>query len=500
MQKKVYVVSDLHLGGRMANGDTLQSRICHSQVELRDFFDWIRESNPETAVELILNGDIVDFLLEDDFPDGMEPHPWTRDEDEIISKLAHIIKQSKIAAGGNGPFDALKRFVDGGGRLTLILGNHDVELSLPNVRQYLKKVLCEDQGQLEFLFDGEAYTQGDLLVEHGNRYDWYNMIDHSALRQERSLLSRGLLMLEVDYCDAEFTPPAGTFLVTELFNSLKQTYRFLDLLKPETGAALPLILTLNPKLQHVIDAILVYAQKSIKHYERGPMKSTYPARPGLLSANGTVKNVTLFSELGDLAETFEVNPQNQGQLSATDPWNNVVRFSNKIGRWLQEQAGSAQAIFAQDVGLRKKLLHALWKWQEDGSFDTNHEKKLYTDAVKKMSREGGFSVIIFGHTHLPKLINMDNGIDEPVCYINTGTWADVIQLPEDLFQNDGQEQVALDRFHSAMQNNQLDPYIKRYLSYAEVVLEEKRVIGSGLYSFCSKANPRAKPLTSVKPA
>jgi len=46
--------------------------------------------------------------------------------------------------------------------LTLI-GNHDVELSLPAVRRHLYSLLGDETGTLKFIYDGEAYTVGKVL-------------------------------------------------------------------------------------------------------------------------------------------------------------------------------------------------------------------------------------------------------------------------------------------------------------------------------------------------
>ena len=37
----------------------------------------------------------------------------------------------------------------------------------------------------------ESYRSGDILIEHGNRYDVWNAIDHDGLRETVSCASRG---------------------------------------------------------------------------------------------------------------------------------------------------------------------------------------------------------------------------------------------------------------------------------------------------------------------
>ena len=54
-----------------------------------------------------------------------------------------------------------------GGELTLLLGNHDLELSMPQVRLALAERLGSEGKRFNFIFDGEAHVRGQLLIEHG---------------------------------------------------------------------------------------------------------------------------------------------------------------------------------------------------------------------------------------------------------------------------------------------------------------------------------------------
>src|SRR5207244_2236158 len=91
-------------------------------------------------------------------------------------------------------------------------------------------------------YDNEAYTVGDALIEHGNRYDRYNQVDHDALRRARSLQSRGLRPADHGVV---LKPAPGSRMVAEVMNPIKARFPFVDLLKPETEAVLPILLTLT---------------------------------------------------------------------------------------------------------------------------------------------------------------------------------------------------------------------------------------------------------------
>jgi UDP-2,3-diacylglucosamine pyrophosphatase LpxH len=214
---KIFIISDLHLGGRphpkngTENGiaSPLGSQICHAYAELTQFIDWVAsQGSGDVPVELVINGDIVDFLMEDDYQDELDTVPWLPDEARVLEKLKLIIERTR-ETNQRGPFEAMADLLAQGQLLTFILGNHDVELSLPAVRRYLEEDVFRSgsSGRFRFIYDGEAYVRGDLLIEHGNRYDPWNVIDHSALRQERSMLSRGLGKQMCERESGHFLPP-----------------------------------------------------------------------------------------------------------------------------------------------------------------------------------------------------------------------------------------------------------------------------------------------------
>jgi hypothetical protein len=106
-----------------------------------------------------------------------------------------------------------------------------------------RKVLGVKSGHaFDFLYDGEAYIVGDALIEHGNRSVAWNQIDYDALRRIRSFQSRRQQVPD-KYI---FAPPAGSGMVASIINPIKRDYSFVDLLKPEEAAVVPMLLALEP--------------------------------------------------------------------------------------------------------------------------------------------------------------------------------------------------------------------------------------------------------------
>lgn len=466
---RLFVISDLHLGGRPhTDSSAMGSQICQAYPELTSFIDWVREiANGPGSVELVINGDIVDFLMEDDYGDANAASPWTADESLVLEKLKLIIDRTRNGSK-YGPFDAMAALLAAGQNLTFLLGNHDVELSLPTVRRYLEQQLG-GTGRFRFIYDGEAYVKGDLLIEHGNRYDSWNVIDHSALRQERSMLSRGLGKRMQQRTSDAFTPPPGSFMVIKVINEIKRKYRFVDLLKPETEAVLPILLALHPNLQHVLQAALRAGYQSANEF----VTSAEPSNAGQLSAQSQVAIPTLATTLKKIvgevdASKFSVQATNGGELGAADSLKKLRELSANIKTFID---GKASLFAEHTAGARDELLRmGLNAWRGKLSRDEQREVSPYRDAAEELAIEGKFKCVVFGHTHLPKreVIPLDGA---SAIYINTGTWTDTMQIPLNLLEPGAAASADFRNFLGDLKASRLDKYLERRLSYADITLD-----------------------------
>ncbi|MFM0658610.1 metallophosphoesterase [Paraburkholderia sediminicola] len=482
---RIFVISDLHLGGRphspLADG-LPGSQICSSYQELIRFIDWVAEIK-EDGVQLVVNGDIVDFLMEDDYGFCNEVAPWLPDESQVLKKLQAIIERTR-QDDGRSPFDAMATLLARGKALTFMLGNHDVELSLPAVRRYLEDEVLKVgmQGRFRFIYDGEAYVVGDLLIEHGNRYDPWNVIDHSSLRQERSMLSRGWGVAMRARASGHFTPPPGSLMVTQVINRLKQKYRFVDLLKPENHAVVPILLAIHPNLQHVLTSTLRFMDQSNNEF----IGVGEPMQSGQLSARGMKRAFDLQTSLAlalepDEAEKFKVCSASEGQLGVSDAWEKLKRRSANISAYINDALGLfTNAATNAAVEVRNELLRiALASWRGKLAIDQSHEEPAYLDAVQELIDRGGFGCVVFGHTHLPKELTLASA-GRRAKYINTGTWVDVMQIPQEILEPGMAASVKFGRFIRDIQENRIGEYLVRQLSYADVVMENGLVVSSKL--------------------
>lgn len=463
--RSVYVISDLHLGGdypEPREPGKRGFRLCTRADAVAQFIDSLTQKiAQEGPSELILNGDTVDFLAErDEKPNSWSP--FTADPNRAVAKLEAIVRRDQ------GVFDALKRFLEKRGRLTVLLGNHDIELSLPSVRAAFRRALGVKAGHdFEFSYDGEAYVVGDALIEHGNRYDAWNQIDYDALRRVRSFLSR-----RQDVPDKyNFAPPAGSGMVTSVINQIKIQYPFVDLLKPEEAAVVPMLLALEPGYRSRLGTIAALAYRTLSHgldgaatpKFGGDIRSERDARDiqfggdirsesgageagfgkdmsagstaaphAALSETDDALKRAVYSALGGEAEDFLRDLD--AEIVAADPLRQIggeISATDTVSRAF----GFAALLFGRKSESYEKRLPALLKAmrgvQNEDTFDISKEAATeYLEAARELAGRG-FRYVVFGHTHQAKQVDLGNGC----FYLNSGTWADVLRFPIEILKS-----------------------------------------------------------------
>lgn len=483
--RRVFIISDLHVGGAYAptpegRGFRMNTHI----AELSKFVSGLADN--AAPVELVINGDMVDFLTERNNP-AAEWVPFTGDPAAACARLRTIADRDSVF------FAALHAFLEKGNRLVILTGNHDVELALPAVRAMLREVIGVRPGHdYEFMGNGEAYSIGNALIEHGNRYDQWNMVDYDALRHTSSLQSRRLP--EDGYA---FDPPPGSKMVSWVINPIKEDYKFVDLLKPETAVLVPLLLALEPGYRKILATVAILARKAGK---QALASAAMPSLAGDISSQGQttsyVSDMTSFSSgspvsspaQGEgedaLRQLLDQNLNGQGAAfldrlpaaGAAVTTGDISSFGDAVNRSL----GMAKLLLSHDdadVGRRlPALLEALRAVHEDKSFDLDHETApVYVEAAKALFR-GGFRYVIFGHTHMAKQMEL-----QPGCwYLNSGTWADLMQMPQGILNGAGDAEASrkLEAFLLGICSGPLTQWILYRPTYVQLDLDANRNVVS----------------------
>lgn len=450
MQTTLYVISDLHLGGAAGSEGRPGFQICPPRTHelLKQFIDRLPGRAPDRDARLVLAGDIVDFLAEEPF------QAFTSDPESARKKLARILDDTAQV------WDALRGFAKRDGAVTLMLGNHDIELALPGVRQaFLDRI---GLGRVEFIYDNEAFTCGPVLIEHGNRFDEWNAVPHGALRRVRSQLSRALPVKPA------FAALPGSRLVVDVMNPLKQQYAFIDLLKPEDAGALPIVAALGAAgFRDVWQFFQRFRQSQAVDFDesREPVSEEFIAAPESTDQN-----------LFDLAEDI-ASGGDAAQVGA------VADFLGQVANAVSDKVRAARRS-----ALFKAIRGTMGKHRE--AFAVDQESETYL-VPARTAAASGFQVIVYGHTHLAKRVSLGtSGGTQPV-YLNTGTWADLMRMPDALWQTDeAQARDALTAFVADLEGNALDKWRRSAPTYAKIEVEGNTVREAEVYFADGSANER----------
>lgn len=507
--RRVYVISDLHLGGRdpdPATGDRGFRMMTHPR-DLATFLTKLAEKPRAPVCELVINGDFIDFLAEQ-LPGETEWKAFRERPGEALL----VFKQLLDRPGDRAVLDALGAMLKNGHRVTVLLGNHDVELALPEVREAFEEAVGagHNPGVLRWVVNNEAYVVGDALIEHGNRYDAANQVDHDGLRRLCSMRSRGLYS---DEGRAEYRSPPGSLFVAEIMNPIKQDYSFIDLLKPQSEPLFALILALAPEhRKRVLELIAI-----LKKITEGGMDSpTLPSELHHITAQGggevelsdeeverrataaLLDSITdSVSEREALASALEALSQgDESTAPETVPIANTLsRVVAATGLLALVSAGNLLPLKYR-VPLVRKTLGTL---AGDKTFDDATETgAAYLAAAQALAAprtpaeldlmpasRDRFRYVVFGHTHHPKKLALPGG---DATYLNTGTWANVMRFPRELFAaDDDTAGEALVSFVERVRKNDLDDMIVFRPTYVRLdVGADGRVASADLVEYDPK--------------
>ncbi len=487
----LYVISDLHLGGRDPEPADPHDRGFRLMTQRRTLVTFIeRLAAHEAKVELVINGDFVDFLAEE-HERGARWRPFLANARAAVRTFETLARRDRVV------FEALGNFVRTGHALTLILGNHDLELCLPAVRGAMERIMEIQAGSYRFIHDGEAYRVGDVLIEHGNRYDPFNIVDHDALRRVRSLQSREQAPERQD-----FEPPAGSVLVSEVINDLKGNgLPFVDLLKPESEPLFALLLALDPSLRWKLSRVVKAKAHSMLHEVRGDE----PVRMGDLAATDALTTDGYFSDLvsrgeddlrmprdsedddplllileralGDDASEFLATVDEVLDQDRDEAEPDVVFRGADVSRTFGPRSSVARLLLQGGMASRAQrmrlLQRALASLDADETFDQSVETgRRYREAAEKLTdsdRSHAPRFVIFGHTHYRKTVPLSTG----ATYVNTGAWTDRMRFPDALRHPDPVKAwAALEAFLDDLRKGNLAPYIEFEPGYAHISRDE----------------------------
>ena len=234
MEKEIIVMGDIEMGAGNLTDDFISDRALSQLIH-----QLARRKHP---LDLVLNGDILDFLKCPVVQDGKFTYPRHITAEISLEKL-HLMHKAHLRV-----FEALKAFAGSATyhHIYFVIGNHDHDLFFPQVRAELKRLL----GNKHTLhFPGLKYDSQGVYVEHGQQYDFLHRINFKNLfvhYKGRSLLNF----------------PWTSFGLISTFMDMKERHPFLERISPR-----PLLFSLHRMvLRKVSLRSLSYFLKSVLYY------------------------------------------------------------------------------------------------------------------------------------------------------------------------------------------------------------------------------------------
>ncbi len=445
---ELWVISDIHMGGERSAGRNFQ--IFHRGARLTKFIRQLAGVRPGEDVALVLNGDIIDSLAEDVVRGYV-----ALDVDTALLMMDRIAGDPAFAS----VWDALGEFVRTERRqLVLVLGNHDIELALAPVQTWVRARLAGGNAaaaaRIVFSTRGGGFASRvggkRVFCTHGNEVDDWNVVDYSELGDLENAINAGR---RVD--PSRWVPNAGTRLVIDLMNKVKERHPFVDLLKPETKPVLSVLVTLDPSLVKLVD--LGDAYKVVRKLIAGNLEVR-----NLLSAGGdpeTVPPITLASAAvnGLLGENLAQHVR-AGQATADEQTLLLTAeravATGKPATAALEAADDATLGWTDIVSgwlgrltPAEALRRALQDWLGgDTTFDLSDRDDTFKKIIRRVGP--GVDFIVTGHTHLARKIT-----DGSRQYFNCGTWIRLLRLTPEVLAD---EKTFADQVYGAFAERTMD--------------------------------------------
>ncbi|PDV97404.1 metallophosphoesterase [Candidatus Chloroploca asiatica] len=228
MEHVVYVISDLHLGpGWLPDGRTDPLEDFTSDEALIHFIDHIGTQGH--LIELVIAGDFLEFCQT--LPEIGLASP----EDSLGSTESESLRRARVilgyepqlASGHPQVFAALRRFMMEGHSITIIAGNHDIDLLWKKVWALVFDTIYPPGAWGDLRLVNYSHTVGDgaqgrVFIEHGHEYDRANRFGDMM---SRPFGVDNLGMQRLKRC-------WGTLFVDKVFNQLERERWFIDNVKP----------------------------------------------------------------------------------------------------------------------------------------------------------------------------------------------------------------------------------------------------------------------------
>jgi UDP-2,3-diacylglucosamine pyrophosphatase LpxH len=330
------VVSDLHLGkGRtLPSGGTNSLEEFYYSDKLVEFLHYYSSGAfREYEVELIINGDFLNFLQVD-----YKGHFLT-----VLTEGVCLEILKSILDGHKNVFKAMSDFaLKPGNSITYIVGNHDQAMLWPACREYLNQVVGT-----AIRFKNIVHYFDGVHIEHGHMHESANRLD-----PRRFFLKR-------DLAEPILNLPFGSLFFVEHVLSIKHRYPFIDKIRPFSQM-------LRWSILNETMMTLVTVWKTIWYFVRSALESDSRRRWSFKTLFKIVLESAIFPDLTDSAR----------KVLSDDRVHTVIFGHSHVyqyRQWAQDKeyfnTGTWTEITSLDVvslGKITKLTYVLIEYPEDG--------------------------------------------------------------------------------------------------------------------------------------
>ncbi len=367
-RKLKFVLSDLHLGAGYEESNYLEDFTVDTR--LAGFLQAMAEESvrDQREVELIINGDFLEFL-EVPAVDTYQSGQLYPDEAYLdASEPASIKRLNLIIEGHPLVFDALSDFIHVEApqrRITLIKGNHDVNLYWPGVKARLREILGATGTRSSLLLFAEEFISREkIYVEHGHQ------------RAEAINRYQDFLDPRVPGNPAQLHYPVGSRLVIDFFNNLGREYWFVDNIKPLT-------------------TLIWYAMRWDFDFAAQMLASFIRHSPAQAELSFLFDDWLHGLEDSDIRRSWAARYQ-------TDPTFRQ-QFHRQAQEYLTRTSGPVE--MADDPLVL-------------GRAEQQQQRAALYQAAAEITQQQGAAVVVFGHVHQ----SIQETLEQGGVYINTGGW------------------------------------------------------------------------------
>jgi UDP-2,3-diacylglucosamine pyrophosphatase LpxH len=412
MDKIVYLISDLHLGpGRdAATGEWNVLEDFQFDNALSAFLSHLSGAHRE-PIELIIAGDFIDYpqILPDLGLTSPSNDLGTTEEESVERTLVVLGQRPEVASGHPAVFAALRELMTNGHSVTIMIGNHDVDLLWPEVWRLIFDTIYPPGAAGELVREPYSRTYGTaehgrIYVEHGHERDIQNCFG-DQMTKPFAYDRQGVKRLKRCW---------GTLFVDKVYNQLERDRWFIDNVKPISRV---IKLGLANDFPFTATALALIAKFFLTSGA-----SLHVISGGVLSAEDQAPPVPPEQRTGEKVVESLADPELRAALEQrmADPAFQAA-FEGEVQQFEEREW---QAI-AEGAPYQPTLDQAAGETAGTAVLGEEAEDAYRTGAREALEGDPGILAVIMGHTHEPI-----DGLTSRVYlsgkrigyYYNSGTW------------------------------------------------------------------------------